>query len=421
MAEVWRARHATLRTDVAIKFATGELDNSFRARFEREALVLAQLGTRTRHVVRVTDFSADAVPYLVMELLDGEGLDTALRRRTRFAPAEVLWVVSQLVAGLSAIHGAGVVHRDIKPGNIFLSRIGDSDAPTVKLLDFGIAKATLGNELDAATREGTVLGTPQYMSPEQIVGDRTLDARADLWALGVVTYRMLVGQMPFEADADYVVAALAREPRLPSRLDASLPPGVDGWVARALAKSPADRFPTAESLLEALRLALDEPEPAAVALPPRARAVTEVEVATETEEEDVPLPLGAVGPTTVVEVEPRRRRRSVWAVSALGGLGILMAGWTLRSETSAATPSRVDVPTSQPPPVVEQPKDAAVPTSDATAAGTVNAERVAAPAPKKTTPESASPRPKTRRKRKAKRGPSAEDRARKSWGDLDAQ
>lgn len=420
MAEVWRARHLTLRTDVAIKFATGTLSEGFYARFEREALLLAQLGSKTPHVVRVTDFAAAPTPYLVMELLDGEGLHEALRRRGRFAPAEVLWVVSQLVAGLDAVHRSGIVHRDIKPSNVFLCRVGDAHEPMVKLLDFGIAKASLGNELDAATREGVVLGTPQYMSPEQIVGDRTVDARADLWALGVVTYRMLVGDMPFAADADYVIAALARSPRPPTALDASLPAALDRWVSRALAKSPEDRFQDGASLLDGLAGALGRPTLASVPLEVRRPSNAEPGDTTETEGDSVAK--GPVAETVaLVPVQPRRFvRAALLGASLAAAVGVAAWGWGSATPDSAepgpppsprreAAPSREVVPS-----VDERPSAVEVPV-------VARPESPAMPAhnePDGRTSAHSEPRRKRTQRRPAK--PNAEARARKRWGDLEA-
>jgi serine/threonine protein kinase len=197
MGCVWIAQHLTLGTRVAVKFVSAELAAShpeIAARFSREAAAAAKI--TSPHVVRTLDFGAtpQGTPYLVMELLEGESLAERLEREQRVPPAEAATIVSHVANALSEAHRLGVVHRDIKPGNIFLTRAGR--AVFAKVLDFGIARdvaATTG----AATQTGALLGTPQYMSPEQLMSAKGVDSRADLWALAVTAYEMLVGTPPF--------------------------------------------------------------------------------------------------------------------------------------------------------------------------------------------------------------------------------
>jgi serine/threonine protein kinase len=192
---------------------------------------------------------------MVMEHLVGEDLGVRLRRVGRLPADDVVRIVGELCEGLAHAHGKGLVHRDLKPRNVFLARVDDREM--VKILDFGIVKV---NRLDATsrTRTGDVLGTPQYMSPEQVAGSRDVDLRADLWALGVLAYRALLGRLPFEGEtvADLVVSIITGPIPVPSELDPSAPPGFDAWFARACTREPSKRFGSARELAESLRAAL---------------------------------------------------------------------------------------------------------------------------------------------------------------------
>ncbi len=252
MGEIWTGRHITLDMRVAVKLmdATQRETAEGWTRFEREARVIAQI--KSPHVVQIYDYGVEIdTPYLVMELLQGEDLGHRLRRAGPMSIAETERVVSQVAKALIKAHEAGVVHRDLKPANVFLAK-GD-EGEIVKLLDFGIVK-TLG-EVDAneATATGVVLGSVHYMSPEQARGLRTLDHRADLWSLGVITYRMLSGQLPFQGDqvGDLIVKICA-EPIPPlSSLVPAYGGAFDAFFAKALARSPAQRFSTARDLAAA--------------------------------------------------------------------------------------------------------------------------------------------------------------------------
>ena len=269
MGSVWRAEHQTLHHAVAVKFLSGGLaaSPSMRARFEREARVAAKIAEDSRHVVKVTDHGVDELgtPWLVMELLHGEALDQLLRREHRFPLDRVASIVRQIARALDVAHRHGVVHRDLKPANVFLCRdldlddLGAASAPResmleedAKLLDFGVAKSLWEDE-DAPTRDGIVIGTPSYMSPEQIAGE-PIDLRTDVWALGAIAYRMLVGRPPFGVGTTSEIAAriASTEPTPPSEVVPSVPPEVDATIAKALAKSPDDRYRSARELAEAL-------------------------------------------------------------------------------------------------------------------------------------------------------------------------
>jgi len=262
MGSVWVAEHLGLRSRVAVKLINPDLAASPQAvrRFEREARAAATL--RSPHVVQVLDFGVDgASPYLVMELLEGESLGSHLRENERLLPRHAWTVLEQVGRAISRAHAQGFVHRDLKPDNIFL--VDDEDTFFVKVLDFGIAKALdQATGVTGITNTGALLGTPHHMSPEQAEG-REVDARADLWSLGVVSFECVTGLLPFEGDSlPALLRAICYDPIVvPSRV-APVPPGFDGWFARALARDPDQRFQSARELIEGLEPLLGPLAPA---------------------------------------------------------------------------------------------------------------------------------------------------------------
>jgi tRNA A-37 threonylcarbamoyl transferase component Bud32 len=259
MGSVWLAHHLQLDARVALKFMQGALlsNASAHKRFEREARAAARI--RSPHVVTVHDVGVDEtlqVPFIVMEVLRGEDLAKRIAREGCLAPDEVLRIVREIAKGLGRAHESGIVHRDLKPANVFLC---SEDDDLVKLLDFGIAKDLdkwrLGN--DATTAAGQVLGSPQYMSPEQ-VRSRPVDHRADLWALGVIAFRALTGMRPFDAEQmNDLIARICSDP-VPSarKYNSKLPASIDSFFAHAFERDPADRFQSAEALVDAFGAAL---------------------------------------------------------------------------------------------------------------------------------------------------------------------
>ncbi|HSY24194.1 MAG TPA: protein kinase [Polyangiaceae bacterium] len=256
---VWVALDGRLGRRVAVKLLRSENADSHtaRSRFEQEAWAIAQL--RSPHVVQVHDVGVhDDEPYIVMELLEGESLDARLERHSRLSLAVVADIVTQVARALAVTHEAGILHRDLKPANIFLAR--EQNREVVKLLDFSVAVLTGRVDVNGAALPvpSGLQGTPKYMSPEQLSVVEA-DHRADLWSLAVLTYRMLTGRLPFEADnllrLRALICAAAFEPA--SSIVAELGPSIDAFMQRALAREPADRFPTASDfsseLLEVAR------------------------------------------------------------------------------------------------------------------------------------------------------------------------
>lgn len=257
MGSVWHAFDTRLDIACALKFIEGELANvaEAHARFQREAKAAAAL--RSPHVVEIKDHGVwQGRPYIAMELLEGEDLGKVLAKAGgKLPPAQVNAIVQQVCRALTRAHQAGVVHRDLKPDNIFL--VNDDDLKLVKILDFGVAKQT-SQALDGSnTKTGAMLGTPYYMSPEQAQGIKSVDSRSDLWSLAVIVYQCITGRLPFESEAlgDLLVKIIVHPIPVPSQI-AHVPPGFDRWWAKAADRSPDLRFQSAKELGAHLEIAL---------------------------------------------------------------------------------------------------------------------------------------------------------------------
>jgi len=256
MGSVWLAERLEWGSHVAVKLMdrVSEARPDVLVRFQQEARLAANL--RSSHVVQVLDDGRDAstgTPFIVMELLVGETLAQRLARVGRLSPAETSRVVTHVARALGLAHELGMVHRDLKPDNIFLVR--NDDEETAKVLDFGIAKwQSESFLLDAPTTTGTAIGTPSYMSPEQIQDSKRVDYRADLWSLAVIASECLTGRHTFEADnlLKLALQICNEPPRLPSSLGV-VPAGLDAWFERATARPPEHRFGSARELAEELR------------------------------------------------------------------------------------------------------------------------------------------------------------------------
>jgi serine/threonine-protein kinase len=248
MAEVYRARDLRLDRVVAVKTLRPDLarDQTFQARFRREAQSAASLNHPT--IVAVYDTGEDMatgvpVPYIVMEYVDGRTVRDLLMEGQRLLPERVLDITNGVLRALEYSHQAGIVHRDIKPGNVMVTRNGD-----IKVMDFGIARA-MNDSQATMTQTAQVIGTAQYLSPEQARGER-VDARSDLYSTGCLMYELLVGRPPFTGDSPVAIAYqhVRENPVPPSNIDPALPPWADGIVLRAMAKSPNDRYQSAADM-----------------------------------------------------------------------------------------------------------------------------------------------------------------------------
>ncbi|MEW1612145.1 MULTISPECIES: protein kinase domain-containing protein [unclassified Streptomyces] len=261
MASVYLAYDSALDRQVAIKTLHTELgrEQSFRERFRREAQAVAKL--QHTNIVSVFDTGEDELggalmPYIVMEYVEGQPLGSVLAadiRQHGAMPADkALKVTADVLAALETSHEMGLVHRDIKPGNVMMTKRG-----VVKVMDFGIARA-MQSGVTSMTQTGMVVGTPQYLSPEQALG-RGVDARSDLYSVGIMLFQLLTGRIPFDADSPLAIAYahVQEEPVAPSSINRSVTPAMDALVARALKKNPNERFPSAAAMRDEIARVLN--------------------------------------------------------------------------------------------------------------------------------------------------------------------
>ncbi len=269
MAEVYRARDIRLDRIVAIKTLRADLarDQIFQARFRREAQSAASLNHP--NIVAVYDTGEDMatgvpVPYIVMEFVDGRTVRDLLQEGHRLLPGRSLEIIDGVLRALDYSHQAGIVHRDIKPGNVMVTRNGD-----VKVMDFGIARA-MSDAQATMTQTAQVIGTAQYLSPEQARGER-VDSRSDLYSAGCLLYELLTGRPPFTGDSPVAIAYqhVRENPIPPSQIDPDVPAWADAIVLKAMAKSPADRYQTAADMRADLQRAASG-LPVSAAAPTRA-------------------------------------------------------------------------------------------------------------------------------------------------------
>jgi serine/threonine-protein kinase len=260
MGRVYGAEHVLIGRKAAIKVLAPEVasDSDVVSRFFNEARAVNDI--RHPNIVEVTDFGHFGTqPYIVMELLEGETLEDRLARAGTLDTVSAIQILSQVASAVGAAHEHGMVHRDLKPANIFLCQ--HPDYPDfVKVLDFGIAKLTATRDQVAGHRTacGAIIGTPAYMSPEQCLGDANLDHRSDIYALGVVTYQMMTGQRPFDADTAgrLIILHVQATPPHPCSVNPALPPAIGAVILRALEKQREHRFAGMREFRDALLAAV---------------------------------------------------------------------------------------------------------------------------------------------------------------------
>jgi serine/threonine-protein kinase len=260
MGTVWAARHVNLGQRAAVKFisiAHIESEDALR-RFDSEAKAAASI--RSRNVVQVYDNGEleDGTPYMVMEYLDGQSLHARIERDGSLQVDETLRIIRHVGKALSVAHGMGIIHRDIKPENVFLATSPGESEYTAKVLDFGVAKFMQARgPAQARTRTGTIVGTPLYMSPEQVRGLKTVDHRTDVYSVGALTFTMLTGTLVFNGKTfGDLLFQICTEP-LPKVTDSApkLPPTVDEWFEKSCARSPDQRFQSVQEQVDALAAA----------------------------------------------------------------------------------------------------------------------------------------------------------------------
>jgi serine/threonine-protein kinase len=331
MATVFRGSDRVLGRTVAVKVLapTFAKDETFVERFRREAQAAA--GLNHPNVVAVFDTgSDDGVHYIVMEHVEGRTLADFIREEGALPPPRAAEIAAAVCRALSSAHEKGMVHRDVKPGNVLFTSDGG-----VKVADFGIARVVAGEPL---TVTGSVMGTASYLSPEQATGS-TVDGRSDIYSLGCVLYEMLTGRTPFEGDTPVSIAYkhVGEEPTVPSSVNPAVPPALEAVVKRAMAKSPADRYQSADEM------AADLQHTAAIAAPQATAAITP-------QEQTAVLPVSPEGPgsTEPLPITGELRRR--WWPFAVAGAGLAILGLALALTLGdGETPAPTGVQTVTPP------------------------------------------------------------------------
>jgi eukaryotic-like serine/threonine-protein kinase len=249
MGAVYEAENTRIRRRVAIKLLHPQIAQKADTlrRFEREAQAAGRIGSQ--HIVEVLDFGelADGSRFMVLEYLDGTTLDQRIRSRGRLTPEEATPIVTQLLEGLGAAHKAEIIHRDLKPANVYLCP-RPSGVDFVKILDFGVSKFNVLNDEMSMTSTGAVLGTPYYMSPEQAKGSRQIDSRSDLYAVGVILYECITGQVPFSAETfnELIFRIVLESPPPVESFVPNLDPAFTAIIHKAMAREAGARFQTAE-------------------------------------------------------------------------------------------------------------------------------------------------------------------------------
>ncbi len=268
MGTVWQGVHGTLGHKVAIKFIKAAYAShpDARKRFEIEARAAAKL--KTKHAVQVYDFGVtdEGLPYIVMEYLEGQSLSELLMARGPLSGRDVGLIIAQASRALTKAHAAGIVHRDLKPDNIFLATNAEDLGElgfSVKLVDFGIAKIVqdpvepaVASPMGGPTQDGAVVGTPNFMSPEQLTVGGAPGPLTDLWSLGACAFTAMTARIPFEGDVlgDIVLKVCVSPVPVPSQYNPKTPHGFDAWFAKACARDPTKRFQSATELSNALEL-----------------------------------------------------------------------------------------------------------------------------------------------------------------------
>ncbi|MFO0548159.1 MAG: serine/threonine-protein kinase [Polyangiaceae bacterium] len=337
MGSVWEAEHLALRTTVAVKFVLDEFDDNAEAvaRFDREATAAARI--KSPHVVQVLDHgvSAEGVPYIVMEHLEGEDLEARIERQPRLSLELVVHIVAQSAKALDKAHSLGIVHRDIKPSNVFLTDVGGE--VFVKILDFGIAKLAIGvpGAEMRMTQTGAMIGTPVFMAPEQMTQAKNVGPAADMWSLGVVAYLALTHKLPYESDTVAGLAmAIERGGFTPvTSIVPTLPKEIDAWFSQALAKDPEKRFASIKVMAEALAMASGTHAPVSVALRSGGTGAPPAEPAKAADAHASPTPL-----PTLDEPEPQR---TTLAASPLGTATIMGASSEKSRQDARSTRTRL--------------------------------------------------------------------------------
>ncbi|HVU03163.1 MAG TPA: serine/threonine-protein kinase [Polyangiaceae bacterium] len=415
MGAVFEGENVKIQRRVAIKVvhAAYASNSGVMARFQREAQAAGRIGND--HILEVLDLGElpDGSHYMVLEFLDGEPLSKRIETRGRMDPRELAPLAIQMLKGLGAAHGAGIIHRDLKPDNIFLLKEKAGVQDFVKIIDFGISKfqPLSGGDGMKMTSTGAVMGTPYYMSPEQASGNNQIDARSDLYAVGVILYEAVTGRVPFDGDTfnQLMFKIVLQDAPPPMEVVPDLDPAFASIVMKAMVRDVAGRFQTADEFSQALKAWLEK------------GADVHVPVATRGDASIPGVPVGAFGKTgqnpsltqgggsrTGGAVQPRATG-GTWAASQpgvppqppgsqklvvgaiAGGLALLAAivggvvmfrGKSAEQPPGPPTPAAVAPPAPSPPPAPKPVEVAPAPRPVEAAPAPKPAETAAVPAPK---------------------------------------
>jgi len=414
MGTVVAARHTRVGQRVAIKVLSSALREypELVARFEREARAAGSLSSP--HAVRVFDIDTteDGTPFIVMELLDGRDLADIVDKEGPFAVSRAVALVREACEAIAEAHRLGIIHRDIKPSNLFLANVDGKEM--VKVLDFGIAKHAKSKEASITTAVAP-LGTPQYMSPEQVRCAKDVDVRTDVWSLGVTLYELLVGRTPFAHDsASACIASIAADPVPdPRTFRKDLPADIAEILMRALEKNPAHRFPSVESFVDALSSFVEQPAELVLETPkPRLQLVSRP---------DRTVPPAVTRTGSGSSLVPRRRSPRFVAMASAAAMAALIvlprcAGLLAASDAAKNPPvaaavapivspaaAPIEVPTTPavtvaeapeaPPPAADEPPPAPIATPVAKPSLAIHAAAPPPPAPPSLTAHLVNPAP----------------------------
>jgi serine/threonine protein kinase len=339
MATVYLAHHPRLEREVAVKVLHDafQQDDAFLIRFEREARIVA--GLEHPHIVPIYDYSEhNGLPYLVMKYIKGRSLKLLLDENEITTITEALRLLEPIASALDYAHQSGILHRDVKPSNIVLDQ---DNIPY--LADFGLARIALSGE--STLSQDMILGTPQYISPEQAKGQRDIDGRADLYSLGIILYQILVGHVPFNADTPYAIIHdhIYTQLPAPTQVNQTIPRSIDDVLVKALAKDPTERFESGKEMMKAFRQASSQAQYEAIdvssaALPQsitdeqRQQAITQAEEASIVKEK-VDSRLRTTQKMIVSEsIVTEYKYQLSWLWTVVGVLGFVISlGWTLNT------------------------------------------------------------------------------------------
>jgi serine/threonine-protein kinase len=401
MGAVYEGENVRIHHRVAIKVLHPNIaaDSGARERFEREAQAAGRIGSE--HIVEVFDLGElpSGARYMVMEFLAGEPLSARVASQGRIPPAFLAPLMLQLLDGLGAAHQAGIIHRDLKPENVFLQR-AKSGHDFVKIVDFGVSKfsALSGGSAMSMTRTGAVVGTPYYMSPEQVKGQKNIDHRSDLYSAGIVLFECVTGQLPFQAETfNELIFKIALEPPLDPEVAV---PGLDPEFARIVRKSTAreanDRYQTATEFAQAIA---DWMQLRNIMDPAMQRGASMLGGMPQGLSNSTPLPMHNTGPNLAITPNPpspalqkttasgsvvtpspssttKRSGGAIAALAAIGAITVIAAGVGVMRARGGTTPQASVAPAAPPPP--EAPP--AMPTAVTAAAVTPPAPHAAEPA-----------------------------------------